>query len=121
MSWDLAIGFILGEIAGIVIMAILSGRLDRRMELKEKKRAADAATSTARRNERRKEFTMKYYNTRYKKKAIVMLAIVLLAVVAVVVLALLPAEAHTEPDVVYPMVNQGITWEGAGYNGIWGR
>ena len=50
-----------------------------------------------------------------------MLAIVLLTVVAVVVLALLPAEAHTEPDVVYPMVNQGITWEGAGYNGIWGR
>ena len=64
---------------------------------------------------------MKYYNTRYKKKAIVMLAIVLLAVVAVVVLALLPAEAHTEPDVIYPMVNQGITWEGAGYSGIWGR
>lgn len=55
MSWDLAIGFILGEIAGIVIMAILSGRLDRRMELKEKKRAADAGTSTARRNERRKD------------------------------------------------------------------
>lgn len=50
-----------------------------------------------------------------------MLAIVLLAVVAVVVLALLPAEARTEPDVVYPMVNQGIIWEGAGHNGIWGR
>ena len=50
-----------------------------------------------------------------------MLAIVLLAVVAVVVLALLPAEAHTEPDVVYEMVNRNITWEGAGYSGIWGR
>ena len=36
MSWELAIGFIAGEIAGIVIMAILSGRLDRRMDLKEK-------------------------------------------------------------------------------------
>lgn len=73
------------------------------------------------RTKRRKDLTMKYYNTRYKKKAIVMLAIVLLAVVAVVVLALLPAEAHTEPDVIYPMVNQNITWEGAGYSGIWGR
>ena len=64
---------------------------------------------------------MKHYNTRYKKKAIVMLAIVLLAVVAVVVLAVLPAEAHTEPDVVYEMVNKNITWKGAGYSGIWGR
>lgn len=50
-----------------------------------------------------------------------MLFIVLLAVVAVVMLAVLPAEAHTEPDVIYPMVNQNITWEGAGYSGIWGR
>ncbi len=38
MSWELAIGFIAGEIAGIVIMAILSGRLDRRMDLKEKEK-----------------------------------------------------------------------------------
>ena len=50
-----------------------------------------------------------------------MLFIVLLAVVAVVLLAVLPAEAHTEPDVIYPMANQKITWEGAGYSGIWGR
>lgn len=47
MSAELAIGFILGEIAGIVIMAILSGRLDRRMELKEKKKAADVGASAA--------------------------------------------------------------------------
>ena len=39
MSWGLAIGFIAGEIAGIVIMAILSGRLDRRMTMKEKKKS----------------------------------------------------------------------------------
>lgn len=39
MSWELAIGFIAGEVAGIVIMAILSGRLDRRMELREKKKS----------------------------------------------------------------------------------
>ena len=38
MSWELAIGFIAGEIAGIVIMAILSGRLDRRMDMKEKEK-----------------------------------------------------------------------------------
>ena len=64
---------------------------------------------------------MKHYSTRLRGKAIFMLFIVLLAVVAVVVLAVLPAEAHTEPDVVYEMVNQNITWEGAGYSGIWGR
>ena len=64
---------------------------------------------------------MKYYSTKLRGKAIFMLFIVLLAVVAVVLLAVLPAEAHTEPDVIYPMVNQGITWEGAGYSGIWGR
>lgn len=38
MSWELAIGFIAGEIAGIVIMAILSGRLDRRLDMKEKEK-----------------------------------------------------------------------------------
>lgn len=64
---------------------------------------------------------MKYYSTRLRGKAIFMLFVVLAVVVAVVVLALLPAEAHTEPDVIYPMVNQNITWEGAGYSGIWGR
>lgn len=46
MSAELATGFILGEIAGIVIMAILSGRLDRRLALKEKKKAADVGAST---------------------------------------------------------------------------
>ena len=64
---------------------------------------------------------MKHYSTRLRGKAIFMLFIVLLAVVAVVVLALLPAEAHTEPDVIYPMVNQNIVWEGAGYNGIYAK
>ncbi len=26
-----------------------------------------------------------------------------------------------EPDVVYPMTNQRIVWQGAGYNGIWAK
>lgn len=30
-------------------------------------------------------------------------------------------EREPEPDVSYQMVNQRITWEGAGYNGIYGR
>ena len=30
-------------------------------------------------------------------------------------------EREPECDVRYPMVNQNITWEGAGYNGIYGR
>ncbi len=64
---------------------------------------------------------MKYYSTSNKGKAIFMLFVVLAVVVAVVLLAVLPAEARTEPDVIYPMVNQKITWEGAGFSGIWGR
>ena len=30
-------------------------------------------------------------------------------------------EREPECDVSYPMVNKNITWEGAGYNGIYGR
>ena len=32
-----------------------------------------------------------------------------------------PVEKHTAPDAVYPMVNQRITWEGAGYSGIYAK
>ena len=31
------------------------------------------------------------------------------------------ATGGTEPDAVYPMVNRGIEWTGAGYSGIYGR
>ena len=63
---------------------------------------------------------MKYYNTKDKEKAIFLVAIILIMVVVTVWLAVMPAEAHTEPDYVYPMVNQRITWEGAGYDGFRG-
>jgi len=41
MSWELAIGFIAGEVAGIVIMAILSGRLDDREKRKRERQWAE--------------------------------------------------------------------------------
>ena len=41
------IAFVLGELFGVIMMAVLSGRLDRRMELKEKKKAADVGASAA--------------------------------------------------------------------------
>lgn len=41
------IAFVLGELCGVIMMAVLSGRLDRRMELKEKKKAADVGASAA--------------------------------------------------------------------------
>ena len=47
-----------------------------------------------------------------------------LILAAVGVLALLSSRGKAwepEYDVSYPMVNQNITWEGAGYNGICGR
>ena len=34
----LAIAFVLGELLGVVVMAVLSGRLDRWLDLKEKKK-----------------------------------------------------------------------------------
>lgn len=61
---------------------------------------------------------MKYYNTKDKEKAIFLVAIILVMVGVTVWLAVMPAEAHPAPDYVYPMVNQNITWEGAGYDGF---
>ena len=43
----IVIAFVLGELFGVIMMAVLSGRLDRRMELKEKKKAADVGASAA--------------------------------------------------------------------------
>lgn len=44
---ETVIAFVLGELLGVIMMAVLSGRLDRRMELKEKKKAADVGASAA--------------------------------------------------------------------------
>ena len=47
----------------------------------------------------------------------------IMTVVLVMLIFLNIREAGREPeyDVSYQMVNQHITWEGAGYNGIYGR
>ncbi len=63
---------------------------------------------------------MKNYSTRDREKAIFALVMGLIAIVLAAWLAFMPMEAHTEPDTVYEMVNQRISWEGAGYSGIWG-
>lgn len=41
----IVITFVLGELFGVIEMAVLSGRLDRRLALKEKKKVVDAPTS----------------------------------------------------------------------------
>lgn len=63
---------------------------------------------------------MRNYSTRDKEKAIFALVMGLIAIVLAAWLAFMHMEARTEPDYVFPMVNQRITWEGAGYSGIWG-
>lgn len=62
---------------------------------------------------------MKHYSTKDKEKAIFTLVVIVIMFVVLIWLALVPA-GSAEPDFVYPMVNRNITWEGAGYNGIWG-
>lgn len=44
---ETVIAFVLGELLGMIEMAVLSGRLDRRLALKEKKKAADVGASAA--------------------------------------------------------------------------
>lgn len=41
------IAFVLGELFGVIEMAVLRGRLDRRLALKEKKKDADVGASTS--------------------------------------------------------------------------
>ena len=66
--------------------------------------------------------TYKHYNTKDKEKAIFAGVVGLIMIVLAVWFAFfVPVEKHTEPDAVYPMVNQKIEWSGAGYDGFRGR
>lgn len=64
---------------------------------------------------------MKYYSTKSREKAIFAGVVGLIMIVMAVWFAFFaPVEVHTAPDQIFPMVNEHITWEGAGYSGIWG-
>ena len=64
---------------------------------------------------------MRHYTTRDREKAIFAFVMGLIAIILAAWFAFMPMEKHTAPDAVFPMVNQRITWEGAGYSGIYGR
>ena len=66
---------------------------------------------------------MKNYSTFEREKAIFTAICGVLAIVVAVWLSIAAAkEAYRiKPDVEYPMVNQNITWEGAGYSGIYAK
>jgi len=46
---------------------------------------------------------------------------ILIVVIGVLLYMDFGIEKEPKCDAVYPMANQHITWEGAGYNGIYGR
>ena len=74
------------------------------------------------RTKRRKGLSMKHYSTRDKEKAIftAIVGVIMLIVAVWLIIAEIAEAERIQPDRVYPMVNQNITWEGAGYSGIWG-
>ena len=66
---------------------------------------------------------MKHYTTREHEKAIFTAICGVIAIILAVwmsVAAMKEAD-RIKPDVEYPMVNQHITWEGAGYSGIYAK
>ena len=63
---------------------------------------------------------MRNYTTREREKAIFAFVLGIIAIILATWFAFMPMEKHTAPDAIYPMVNQHITWGGAGYSGIWG-
>ena len=66
---------------------------------------------------------MKHYSTFEREKAIFTAICGVLAIILAVWLSIVAAKEtdRIKPDRVYPMVNQNITWEGAGYSGIYAR
>ena len=63
----------------------------------------------------------KHYSTKSREKAIFAGVVGLIMIVLATWIAFFaPVEKHTEPDYVFPMVNQHITWDGAGYDGFRG-
>ena len=68
----------------------------------------------------RKGMFMRHYSTKDREKAIFAFVMGLIAIIVAVWFAFAPIKGP-EPDVVYEMVNQRITWEGAGSSGIYGR
>ena len=66
---------------------------------------------------------MRHYTTREKEKSIFTAICGMIAVVLAVWLSIAAMKEadRIQPDVEYPMVNQGITWEGAGYSGIYAK
>ena len=65
----------------------------------------------------------KHYSTREMEKAIftAVMGLVLLVFAVMVTLARIEEANRIKPDRVYPMVNQSIVWEGAGYSGIYAK
>ena len=66
---------------------------------------------------------MKHYSTREREKAIFTAIIGVIAIILAVwiTLAGMKEADRIKPDVEYPMVNQHISWEGAGYSGIYAK
>ena len=66
---------------------------------------------------------MRHYTTRDREKAIFTAICGVIAIILAVwmcIMAMKEAD-RIKPDVEYPMVNQNITWEGAGYSGVWAK
>ena len=66
---------------------------------------------------------MKHYTTREHEKAIFTAICGVVAIILAVWMSIMAMKEadRIKPDVEYPMVNQHITWEGAGSSGIWAK
>ena len=66
---------------------------------------------------------MKHYTTRDREKAIFTAVCGMVAIILAVWMSIMAMKEtdRIKPDVEYPMVNRNITWEGAGYSGIYAK